>query len=88
MLIYAFKCFHNLLPVDVTPLVERNIVTHSHHVRNIDNYALRVPVNRTVRRDKFISFVASKFWNGLSKELRESRSLAIFKSELKSLYLG
>lgn len=84
--IYVYKCLNNLLPVDILGYIEYNTVYSLHNTRLRDQLLLVVPMNRTVKRDKFVSFIGPTVWNALPLGIRLCSSLAIFKCRTMEFY--
>jgi hypothetical protein len=63
--IYVYKCLNNSLPIAVSKYIARSTVNSTYNMRAKDLLLLNIPRNRTIKRDKFISYTAPIIWNTL-----------------------
>jgi hypothetical protein len=83
--LFAFKFLHNQLPAACKNYLHVKIALSSYNLRT-DSLCLRVPVNHTVLRDKFIEYTASKHWNTLPNDIREQACISSFKKSCLTSY--
>ena len=80
----VYKCLNNMGPSYLTDLLQRKSSLPSLRVHG-DNSLLHVPRYETANyKDRKFSFSAPMLWNKLPRNVRESNSLDIFKSRLKT----
>ena len=79
----AYKCYHELSPPTLQSIFSKNV--HRYQLRNKMTYKLPKPNTDFLK--KSISFQAVSLWNGLSLELKISRTFKEFKKSVKALKL-
>jgi hypothetical protein len=77
------KCYHELSPPTLQSIFSKNV--HRYQLRNKMTYKLPKPNTDFLK--KSISFQAVSLWNGLSLELKISRTFKEFKKSVKALKL-
>ena len=77
----AYKCYDELSPPTLQSIFSKNV--HRYQLRNKMTYKLPKPNTDFLK--KSISFQAVSLWNGLSLELKISRTFKNLKSLLKRL---
>lgn len=83
ILLFAFKAQNGLAPVYLSELLHPYTPTRS--LRSADQLLLRVPkTRRKLRGDRAFATAAPKLWNELPLHIRQSSSVATFKSLLKT----
>ena len=80
----AYKCYHELSPPTLQSIFSKTDV-HRYQLRNKMTYKLPKPNTDFLK--KSISFQAVSLWNGLSLELKISRTFKEFKKSVKALKL-
>ena len=78
---FVYKSVNNIM---YSPI---NFVTRDLRAYNIRNPpALIVPHTRSTQTSRFIHVRGAIWWNELNEEIRNSRSVYIFKRKLKTMY--
>ncbi|KAK5918790.1 hypothetical protein CgunFtcFv8_022743 [Champsocephalus gunnari] len=79
LLVLTFKALHHLAPLYLTDLL--TLYQPPRSLRSSSAGLLSIP---KAKRDRAFSVAAPKLWNSLPQELRESESLTLFQSRLKT----
>ena len=82
---FCFKLFNNLLPSNLFKHPATNDNIHLHDTRQ----RLNIHVNycRTTLRQRTVEFQVPLFWNKIPHEIKESKSLGMFKTKIKPFIL-
>ena len=83
--IFMYLCHNQLLPELLLTYFDLNCNIHNHRTRNAINFHL--PLTRTSFSQKSIIYQGPIIWNSLPPVIKESRSLNVFKSNLKKYIL-
>ena len=81
--IKVFKCIHDLLPL--TSCFRFSTLNHSRNTRG-SRLNLVLPKVKTESGKKTFAFQGAKLYNKLTRELKEERSMLLFKSKVKLFY--
>ncbi len=85
ILLFTYKALHNLAPSYLSELLHVYVPTRS--LRSSASVTLVVPsVRLTTVGSRAFSCIAPTIWNTLPQDIRNSLSLSIFKSRLKTLF--
>ena len=83
ILLLTYKALHGLAPAYIRDLLHLYVPSRS--LRSSSDVLLRIPRSRLVScGDRTFSYCAPRLWNNLPCEIRQSESLATFKSSLKT----
>ena len=83
ILLIAFKALRGLAPVYIADLICVHVPPRS--LRSSSECRLVVPRSRTKSYgDRTFAYAAADLWNKLPNDIRESASVNIFKSKLKT----
>ena len=81
--IVIFKCLHDLSPL--TSCFGFSLLNHGKNTRG-NGLNLVLPKVKTQSGKKTFAFQGVKLYNNLIRELKEERSMLLFKSKLKLFY--
>ena len=84
--IFAYKFENNKLPAIFDNFFVKKTFIHAHHTRKADDYGL-IHCRLNTRQFSAKSSGA-KIWNSIPSEIRNSKSLEIFKKKIKNHLLG
>ena len=85
ILLFVFKSRHGLAPSYISDLLKPYVPTRS--LRSAGKMLLEVPKSKLVNRgDRAFSVAAPKLWNELPLHIKQSPSLSVFKTRLKTLF--
>ena len=79
---FAYKNFN----AGVLPEHKRTYEIYD-NTRTRSTRCLKLPVLKTELRKRGVDMSVGSFWNGLSEELRESRTIGLFKRQLRRTLL-
>lgn len=83
ILLFTYKALHDLAPSYLSDLL--HVYVPSRTLRSSASVTLVVPsVRLTTMGGRAFSYTAPKIWNTLPQDIRNSSSLSIFKSRLKT----
>lgn len=83
ILLLVFKSVNNLAPVYISDLL--NYYNPNRSLRSVDQGPLTIPrSNERNYGDSAFSVSAPKLWNALAHDIRNSGSIALFKSRMKT----
>jgi DNA-directed RNA polymerase subunit F len=83
ILLFIYKCLNNLAPIYLSELIEPLI--HTRSLRSTNLKLLKCPKSNTSSYgDRSFSHAGPMLWNRLPLEIRESETVDIFKSALKT----
>ena len=81
----VFKCLNGLAPPYLSEMIE--IYTPSRNLRSSNLFLLKTKVTKyKTLGDRSFSYTAPTVWNSLPLELRQEKSISIFKKKLKTFY--
>ncbi len=80
----VYKFLHGLGPESCKNLLVLVSNTHNVATRAADNLMLHVPQTRLVLSDNDFAVVGPKLWNQLPFDIKNSESLEVFKTQIKS----
>ena len=83
--IFMFLCHINLLPTSLLKYFSLNCNIHSYATRNAANF--HMPKVRTSLLHKSIIYQGPVVWNSIPDEIRNSKSLNLFKIKLKNYFI-
>ena len=84
---FTYMSKNNLLPLPFQNYFSNTCNVHKQLTRGSTNYNFFLPFCRTRKLQTSIKYQGLKVWNSLSLELKELKSLATFRSKLKSTLL-
>ena len=86
ILLLTFKAIYGHTPIYLQDLVERR--TSKYNFRSTHLLLLQVPIikSKTTLGVRSFAMAAPKCWNGLPRDLQETKSLATFKCHLKTYF--
>ena len=79
--IFMFLCHRKLLPTSLLKYYSLNCNIHSHATRNAANF--HIPKTRTKISYKSIVYQGPVVWNSIPSEIRNSKTLKLFKCKYK-----
>ena len=83
ILLLVYNSLNNLAPAYINSLLKN--YNPSRNLRSVDQGLLTVPrSNQRAHGDRAFSVAAQKLWNALPLYIRNSGSITIFKSKLKT----
>ena len=84
---FTYKFKNNLVSLPFQNYFSNTCNVHKQTTRGSTKYNFFLPFCRTRKLQRSIKYQGSKVWNSLSLELKEAKSLATFRSKLKSTLL-
>ena len=86
-LLFVFKCLNGLAPIYLSELLEPYAPTRA--LRSADQLLLVVPKAKLkLRGNRAFAVAAPKLWNELPLHIRQSPTLQVFKSRLKTYHFS
>ena len=80
--VLTYKALNKMTPEYITQLLTPMSETHTLNLRSVKNGTLLVPLSRTKLFHDSFSCSAPRMWNSLPVEIRNSKSLNIFKKNI------
>ena len=80
-----FKAKTGSLPINVQNMFDKSCEIHNYNTRNKNNF--HVKSVRSEKRKISINIAGVSLWNELSNNIKESKTLYVFKSKLKKQML-
>ena len=80
-----FECIHKIIPETVMPLTLVRSVSQTITRQSNDYY---IPVSRTNLGNRALTKSCPKVWNSLPREVKETGTLATFKTKLKKYFFS
>ena len=84
----VYKCLHDKSPIYLKELIQVRQPNPNRTLR-IDNdnvLLIEKALHRQDYKNRGFSIAASRIWNKLPKQIRNSQSITIFKSKLKTFF--
>ena len=79
--IHMFKANCCSLPINVQNMFNKSCETHNYNTRNKNNF--HVKSVHSEKRKMSVNITGVSLWNELPKQLKESRTINVFKNKLK-----
>ena len=84
--LYFYRVLNHNFDSSLLSDLNRHANVHSHNTRYNSN--MLVPLYSHSKSQNCITYVGSKFWNGLTDDIRASNSIHIFKNKLKQMLIS
>ena len=84
--VFMFLCYNKILPSCILNYFTLNLTIHSYVTRNAQKFHL--PKVRTSLSHKSLLFQGPLLWNSLPDDIRESKSLNVFKMKYKQYLIN
>ncbi len=85
---FVYKQQHGLLPVVYDKHYTKVQETHGHTTRQKDLLKIENHSHKTQHSDKMSAVTGAKIWNDLPEEVRQAKTLYIFKNACKAHFLN